>query len=110
MREWRDIHAQLKELVAELGWRVSANAGARIAQIHRALLAGLLGNIGLKTEEGNYLGARGITLPDPPRLGRGQEGRALDHGGGAHRDHAPVRALRRHASSRSGWRASARTW
>src|SRR3982075_3152767 len=28
--------------------------------MHRALLAGLLGNVGMKTEEGNYLGARGI--------------------------------------------------
>jgi len=27
--------------------------------VHRALLAGLLGNVGLRTEEGNYLGARG---------------------------------------------------
>ncbi|MBX6393906.1 MAG: DUF3418 domain-containing protein, partial [Burkholderiales bacterium] len=30
------------------------------AQIHRALLTGLLGNIGLKQEDGHYLGARGI--------------------------------------------------
>ncbi len=59
MREWRDIHSQLKELAAELGWRVSGQA-ATYAQIHRALLAGLLGNIGLRTEEGDYLGARGI--------------------------------------------------
>ena len=30
-------------------------------QIHRALLCGLLGNIGMKDEaDGNYLGARGI--------------------------------------------------
>src|SRR6266571_1664139 len=59
MREWRDIHGQLKELVAELGWRISETP-ASYAQIHRSLLAGLLGNIGMKTEEGNYLGARGI--------------------------------------------------
>jgi ATP-dependent helicase HrpA len=74
MREWRDIHSQLKELVAELGWRVGdlvrlaegdaagkdAPRPANPAQVHRALLAGLLGNVGLRTEEGNYLGARGI--------------------------------------------------
>ncbi len=62
MREWRDIHSQLKELVAELGWKVGdivSDAG-QYARVHRALLTGLLGNIGLKTEEGNYLGARGI--------------------------------------------------
>ena len=59
MREWRDVHAQLKELVSEMGWRASETP-ANYVQIHRALLAGLLGNIGMKTEEGNYLGARGI--------------------------------------------------
>jgi ATP-dependent helicase HrpA len=59
MREWRDIHGQLKELVAELGWRISETP-ATYQQVHRALLAGLLGNVGTKTEEGNYLGARGI--------------------------------------------------
>ncbi len=59
MREWRDIHGQLKELVAELGWRISETP-ATYEQIHRALLAGMLGNVGTKTEDGNYLGARGI--------------------------------------------------
>jgi ATP-dependent helicase HrpA len=59
LREWRDIHGQLKELAAELGWRISEKP-ATYEQVHRALLAGLLGNVGMKTEEGNYLGARGI--------------------------------------------------
>ena len=59
MREWRDIHSQLKEMTAELGWK-SATGSASFAQIHRALLTGLLGNIGLKSDEGHYLGARGI--------------------------------------------------
>jgi len=62
MREWRDIHSQLKELVAELGWKVGeivSDAG-EYARVHRALLTGLLGNVGFKTEEANYLGARGI--------------------------------------------------
>ena len=62
MREWRDVQSQLKELVGELGWKVgepTRDAGED-ARIHRALLAGLLGNVGLRTEEGNYLGARGI--------------------------------------------------
>jgi len=59
MREWRDIHSQLKEMTAELGWKTAAGT-ASFAQIHRALLTGLLGGIGLKSEEGHYLGARGI--------------------------------------------------
>jgi ATP-dependent RNA helicase HrpA len=72
MREWRDIHGQLKELVAELGWRVSETPATH-AQIHRALLAGLLGNAGLKTEEGNYLGARGIRFWVHPGSGVGRK-------------------------------------
>jgi ATP-dependent helicase HrpA len=62
MREWRDIHSQLKELVAELGWKVGEVApdAGQYARVHRALLTGLLGNVGVRTEEGNNLGARGI--------------------------------------------------
>ncbi|HEY9397154.1 MAG TPA: ATP-dependent RNA helicase HrpA [Burkholderiales bacterium] len=59
MREWRDVHTQLKELVTEMGWRLNERPGT-YAQIHRALLTGLLGNVGLKQEDGQYLGARGI--------------------------------------------------
>ncbi|HZR67827.1 MAG TPA: ATP-dependent RNA helicase HrpA [Burkholderiales bacterium] len=72
MREWRDIHGQLKELVAESGWRFSEKP-ATYAQIHRALLAGLLGNVGMKTEEGNYLGARGIKFWIHPGSGVGRK-------------------------------------
>jgi ATP-dependent RNA helicase HrpA len=72
MREWRDIHGQLKELTAELGWRVSQTP-ASYAQIHRALLAGLLGNVGMKTEDGNYLGARGIRFWVHPGSGVGRK-------------------------------------
>jgi ATP-dependent helicase HrpA len=59
LREWRDIHGQLAALVGELGMQPNEQP-ATSEQIHRALLAGLLGNIGFKTEEGEYLGARGI--------------------------------------------------
>ena len=59
MREWRDIHSQLKEMSAELGWKAAIKPATSM-QIHRAVLAGLLGNIGFKSEEGHYLGARGI--------------------------------------------------
>jgi ATP-dependent helicase HrpA len=72
MREWRDIHSQLKELVTELGWRISETP-ATYQQVHRALLAGLLGNVGLKTEEGNYLGARGIRFWVHPGSGVGRK-------------------------------------
>jgi ATP-dependent helicase HrpA len=60
LREWRDVHAQLAALVRELGMKANETPAA-YEQVHRALLAGLLGNIGSKTEEGGeYLGARGI--------------------------------------------------
>jgi ATP-dependent helicase HrpA len=60
LREWRDIHAQLAALVGELGMQPN-EAPASYEQVHRALLAGLLGNIGCRTEEGGeYLGARGV--------------------------------------------------
>ncbi|MEI7969818.1 MAG: ATP-dependent RNA helicase HrpA [Betaproteobacteria bacterium] len=60
MREWRELHGQLHALVSETGWRENDKPGGH-AEIHKSLLAGLLGNIGLKSEEsGEYLGARGI--------------------------------------------------
>ncbi len=60
VREWRDIHSQLLTVVAEHGWHLNT-APASYEQIHLALLAGLLGNIGIKAEDDDwYLGARGI--------------------------------------------------
>ena len=64
--EWRDLRHQLAEQIRELGWRwkdalPDAIDAARYALIHRALLAGLLSNIGTRAEgEEHYLGARGI--------------------------------------------------
>ncbi|MET0517552.1 MAG: DUF3418 domain-containing protein, partial [Burkholderiaceae bacterium] len=60
VREWRDIYSQLHTVVAEQGWRMNGSA-ATYEQVHLSMLAGLLGNIGLKSEEDDwYLGARGI--------------------------------------------------
>jgi ATP-dependent helicase HrpA len=60
LREWRELHGQLHALIAEMGWRLNEK-DARYEEVHRALLAGLLGNIGFKSEEaGTYLGARQI--------------------------------------------------
>ncbi len=74
MREWRDIHGQLHAQVAELGLREN-DKDAGYDTIHQALLTGLLGNIGFKSDdakarpkpgEGNYQGARGIKLSIHP--------------------------------------------
>lgn len=60
MREWRDVHSQLLTIVREQGWRLNESP-ATYEQLHMALLTGLLGNLGFKSEEEqNYLGARGI--------------------------------------------------
>ncbi len=60
VREWRDIHSQLHTVVAEQGWRLNTSP-ATYEQLHLSLLAGLLGNIGCKSDDEDwYLGARGI--------------------------------------------------
>ncbi len=60
VREWRDVYAQLHTVVAEHGWRMNAQP-ATYDQLHLSMLAGLLGNIGCKSDDEEwYLGARGI--------------------------------------------------
>ena len=60
LREWRELYQQLHAQVSEMGMREN-ELPASYEQIHKALLCGLLGNIGMKSMEGNeYLGARGI--------------------------------------------------
>ncbi|NGM88883.1 ATP-dependent RNA helicase HrpA [Parapusillimonas sp. SGNA-6] len=66
LREWRDVHTQLASLVGEQGWRMNGME-ATYEQTHMALLAGLLGNVGLKSEEsGAYHGARDIRFQIHP--------------------------------------------
>ncbi len=66
MKEWRELHAQLTEMVEELDLKPNSDE-ANYAQIHRALLSGLLGNIGFKDGEAeSYLGARGIRFHIAP--------------------------------------------
>ena len=49
LREWRDVHSQLKTLVKEQGWRENETEPT-YEQLHCALLTGLLGNVGFKNE------------------------------------------------------------
>jgi ATP-dependent helicase HrpA len=66
VREWRDIHSQLHTVVAEHKWRLNG-APATYEQVHLSMLAGLLGNIGCKSDEDDsYLGARGIRFYKHP--------------------------------------------
>ncbi|HEY2590466.1 MAG TPA: ATP-dependent RNA helicase HrpA, partial [Steroidobacteraceae bacterium] len=88
MREWQDLHAQLREAVHEIGLArraglrhrggdVSRGAeashgngarrrGTRYADIHRAILAGFLGSIGNLRERREYQGARGTRFVIAP--------------------------------------------
>jgi ATP-dependent helicase HrpA len=60
LREWHDLHQQLHAQVLEMGIRLNEQP-ASYEQLHKALLTGLLGNIGMKTVDGmDYQGARGI--------------------------------------------------
>jgi ATP-dependent helicase HrpA len=60
VREWRDVHSQLLTVVTEHKWRLNEQP-ASYEQLHKAMLSGLLGNIGFKLEDDEaYLGARGI--------------------------------------------------
>ena len=97
VREWRDIHSQLHTVVAEHKWKLNT-APASYEQLHKAMLSGLLGNIGWKLEDapnpatgaragpagggrsgagqGEYLGARGIKFfPHPGAHLRKRPGR-----------------------------------
>ena len=58
MREWHDLHQELLGRVTEMGMRLNSEPAAH-PNLHRALLTGLLGHLGLKQEENAYLGARG---------------------------------------------------
>ena len=58
MREWHDLHQELTLRVQEMGLR-SNDIPAAYPNLHRALLTGLLGHLGLKQEEQRYLGAHG---------------------------------------------------
>jgi len=79
MREWRDVHGQLATVVGELDWKMSSAKPEKpegYRAIHRALLAGLLGNIGMRDEsEGAYTGARGIKFWVHPGSGTRKPGK-----------------------------------
>jgi len=63
VREWQDLHAQLRQVTGSLGMKVNElpDAGElEAAPLHQALLAGLLSHIGLfDPQTRDYLGARG---------------------------------------------------
>jgi ATP-dependent helicase HrpA len=60
MREWFDIHAQIMQVVKGDLKMTPNTDDSGYEKIHRALLPGLLSNIGFRHEQYEYLGARGL--------------------------------------------------
>jgi ATP-dependent helicase HrpA len=59
MLEWREIHGQLRRAMRAPGLLAHADPPVRSGPVHRALLAGLIAQIGRRTEEGEYEGPGG---------------------------------------------------
>jgi len=57
MREWQEVHSQLREAIDELGLRPN-QMDANYADLHQAIVSGFLGGIGTLDEHREYLGAR----------------------------------------------------
>ncbi|RMG27968.1 MAG: ATP-dependent RNA helicase HrpA, partial [Gammaproteobacteria bacterium] len=72
MREWQDIHRQIRELLADMGVKFNTRP-ADYDAIHRALIAGLPGQVARHEEGTEYRGARDLRLHLFP--GTGIQGR-----------------------------------
>ncbi|MDD2599183.1 MAG: ATP-dependent RNA helicase HrpA [Kiritimatiellae bacterium] len=69
MREWIDLHSQLRNICQELKLNVDSHSGAEDG-MHRALLRGLITNIGhFDPETNEYQGVRGIRFSIFPGSG-----------------------------------------
>jgi ATP-dependent helicase HrpA len=66
LKEWRELYRQILDIVEEMQFKLNKKE-ANYEQIHRALLAGLLGNIGFKDGDNDaYSGARSIRFHVAP--------------------------------------------
>ncbi len=66
LKEWRELHGQLLDIVDDMAFKLN-DKDANYEQIHKSLLAGLLGNIGFKDgDSDSYAGARGIRFHVAP--------------------------------------------
>ena len=57
VREWQDLTGQLTQLMQEQGYKLNSQ-GAGYQAIHQSVLSGLLGQVGFKDSEADYLGPR----------------------------------------------------
>ncbi len=66
LKEWRELYRQLLEITQEMQFKLNTK-DANYEQVHKALLAGLLGNIGFKDGDNTaYSGARSIRFHVAP--------------------------------------------
>lgn len=61
MQNWRDTHQQLQTMAKEMGFELNKEP-AQYGNIHRAVLAGFLGNVAVTADQGEYLRPRGGKL------------------------------------------------
>ena len=57
VREWQDLTAQLTQLMQEQGYKLNAQP-AGYMPVHQAVLSGLLGQVGFRDSDADYLGPR----------------------------------------------------
>jgi ATP-dependent helicase HrpA len=57
LREWQDIYTQSRQTVREMGLSINEEA-ATFEQVHRALITGLLSQVGFKEDRHEYQGTR----------------------------------------------------
>ena len=57
VREWQDLFGQLSQICTEQQWSLNSQV-ASYEQIHSALLTGLLGQIGSRDSDADYMGPR----------------------------------------------------
>ena len=65
MREWQEVHRQLREVIDELGLKANQQK-ASFADLHQAIVCGFLGGIGTLDENREYQGARGTRFVIAP--------------------------------------------
>ncbi|ROL74874.1 ATP-dependent RNA helicase HrpA [Pseudomonas vranovensis] len=72
LREWRDAHRQLSLICRDLQLSINKEP-ADYPRLHKAILSGLLSQIGQKSEDGDYLGARQRRFWVHPSSGLGKK-------------------------------------
>ncbi|RUO77642.1 ATP-dependent RNA helicase HrpA [Idiomarina seosinensis] len=57
IREWQDIYTQSRQAIREMGLRINEEP-ATFEQIHRAVISGLISQVGIKDQKHEYQGTR----------------------------------------------------